>query len=136
MKKDLKKYSKKLWHFYWKDNSMASYIFFFIVTYILLKFVAFPLFLAVTGLSDVTAVMTESMVHTKDINKTYYSWMGEKEFNQSQLEAFPFNNGMYVGDVVFVYRIHDLDEIKIGVQLREMQIQDLHIMKKKFILEI
>ena len=106
--------AKKFWHIYWEDNSLLSYIVFFVVTYLVLKFVAFPVFLFATGLSDVTAVMTESMVHYKDINQTYYTWMLEHNFTMDEIEKFPFKNGLNVGDVVFVKRLKSPDEIKLG----------------------
>ena len=105
---------RKFWHIYWEDNSILSYIVFFIVAYLVLKFVAFPIFLFAAGLSDVTAVMTESMVHYKDVNHTYYEWMLEHNFTMDQIENFPFPNGLNVGDVIFVKKVHSPDEIKLG----------------------
>ena len=114
MKKKAKSYANQFWKLYWKDDTILSYIFFFIVTYLVLKFVLFPSFLFVTGLSDVTAVMSGSMKHDERINETYYEWMIDKGYTLEEMEDFPFSKGLNIGDIVFVKDTRSPEEITVG----------------------
>lgn len=99
----IKESLKRFWHFFWHEESIASYIVFFIVAYLLLKFVAFPIFLFALGLSDVTAVMSTSMVHTNpNFDATYYVWLEQHNITRAQTADWPFSNGLNIGDVIFV----------------------------------
>ena len=111
---DMKKRLKKFWHFFWHEESIASYIVFFIVAYIILKYVAFPIFLFAFGLSDVTAVMTTSMVHTNpNFENTYYGWLETRNISREQTMDWPFQNGLQVGDAIFVKKVKK-EEIQLG----------------------
>lgn len=102
---------KKIWHFLWHEESIASYVVFFIVAYLVLKFVAFPVFLVATGLSDVTAVMSTSMVHWQhNFDETYREWFNDRNITVSA--NWIFQDGLEVGDVVFVKKFDPTD---IGV---------------------
>ena len=97
---NIKNSLKKFWHFFWHEESIASYIIFFIVAYLVLKFVAFPILLVGTGLSDVTAVMTTSMVHWGgNFDETYHEWFKDRNIT---IADWAFQEGLEVGDVIFV----------------------------------
>lgn len=101
--------AKRTWNFVWHGESIASYVAFIIVAYLLLKFVAFPMFLYVFSLSDVVAVVSGSMSHKgANLNYTYYQWL---KFNNLSDASFPFKDGLEIGDAVAL--IHTRD-IKIG----------------------
>lgn len=106
----LKKTLKSFWKFYWKDNSLASYAFFIIFTYLALRFALYPGFLFIFGLSDVLAIMTPSMEHSGNENLYYYDYYESLGFNASE---FDFKNGINIGDVIFVkeYRQYSVGDI-------------------------
>ena len=72
---------KKIYHFLWVEESAWSYIAFILLSFIILRFVAFPVFLGVTGYSDVAAVITGSMKHEGvHFHHNFDQWL---EFNKS-----------------------------------------------------
>jgi hypothetical protein len=98
----MKSFLRKVWNFYWKGESVLSYAFFIIVTYLAFRFVLFPGFLLVTGLSDVVAIMSESMEHVGNEDAYYYQYFETNGYNRSVVDAFPYTTGLYVGDVLLV----------------------------------
>jgi hypothetical protein len=95
-----KDFWKRLWKFYWKDNSIASYVFFIVVTYVVFKFVLLPGFLFITGLSDVVAIMTSSMEHSDFVQYYYYTYFEELNYTSEEIDNFPYSEGLYIGDVI------------------------------------
>lgn len=106
----VKKNLKKVWHFLWEEESLASYIIFILIAFLVLRFIAFPGFLYFSGYSDVAAVVSPSMVHNDLTNHTFYGWLA---FNKISSEGWPFMNGLNVGDVIFVKKV-PAEEIKVG----------------------
>jgi len=100
----LKKAFRKFWNFYWKENSFLSYVFFIIFTYLAFKFVLFPGFLFITGLSDVLAIMTPSMEHSGNEQAYYYDYYSNLGYNSSE---FVFNKGLNIGDVILVKKFEN-----------------------------
>lgn len=109
----VKEVIKKVWNFLWKEESLASYIAFTIVVFLLLRFVAFPIFLFVTGYSDVAAVVSSSMEHNALTNYTFYRWLEFNGFNISEVRNWPYLDGLKVGDVVVVKKVPP-EEIHVG----------------------
>ncbi len=107
----MKKFLKKFWKFYWEDDSIISYIFFIIVTYIFLKYIALPAFLFVFGLSDVVSVMTTSMVHGSNTEKYFYDYYKDLNFSRNEINDFPFSKGLYEGDALI---IKEYDDFEVG----------------------
>lgn len=105
--KKLKKYLRKFWKFYWKDNTIASYLFFIIFTFVMFKFVLFPGFLLITGLSDVVAIMTNSMEHSDFEDYYFYDYYQGMNYTLEEVENFPYSNGLYVGDVILAKKTND-----------------------------
>lgn len=100
----VKKALKRFWKFYWKDNSFLSYVFFIVFTFLAFKFVLYPGFLLITGLSDVLAIMTPSMEHSGNESTyfvEYYENLGYSPDN------FEFNNGLNIGDVILVKKVEN-----------------------------
>jgi len=95
----VKKALRSFWKFYWKDNSFLSYVFFIVFTYLAFKFVLYPGFLLVTGLSDVLAIMTPSMEHSGNESAYFYGYYEELGYSP---DSFDFSNGLNIGDVIFV----------------------------------
>jgi len=111
----LKKTIKKFWNFVWKGDSILSYILFFIFAWIVLKilFIIVLWFLGLFfGVADLTVVITESMVHTGNINQTYYLWL---KSNNISLEHEAFPEGLYPGDLIVVMKIQNISEVNTGM---------------------
>jgi len=96
---DIKKSLKKAYDFVFKEESFLSYVVFIIFSFLVLKFVVYPVFLYIFNLTDIVAVLSPSMVHTGDIYTTYFNWLDNRDINYTD---FPFDSGLGVGDAVFV----------------------------------
>ncbi|MFQ5532054.1 MAG: hypothetical protein ACE5ES_05560 [Candidatus Nanoarchaeia archaeon] len=95
----------KVWNFLWNGESLASYVSFVIVSFVLLKFLFYPLFLYVFGLEDIVSVLSGSMLH----DGYYPQWYIENGFSQERVESWPFQNGLYVGDAVVIVPAEDVE---------------------------
>ncbi len=96
---NIKKALKSFWKFYWQDESLASYAFFIIFTYLAFTYIIYPGFLYLTGLSDILAIMTPSMEHSGNEEAYFFDYYESLGYNASN---FPFNKGLNVGDVIIV----------------------------------
>lgn len=98
-------------HWLWYGKSLTSHIAFLIIAYLLLKFIAYPVFLMAFGLNDVVAVLSNSMNHgSQTINYTFNEWLTFHGYNDSMINSWPLINGLSMGDVVTVIP----GDIKIG----------------------
>ena len=102
---------KRIWNFYWKDNSLLSYAFFIIVTYVAFKFVLFPAFLFITGLSDIVAIMSNSMEHSGFEEYYFYDYFNTINFTNAQINNLAYSDGLNVGDVILV---KPMDSYEVG----------------------
>jgi signal peptidase I len=105
---------KRIWHFLWEEESVLSYVVFIAVAFILLKFLVFPAVLFMTGYSDIAAVVSESMYHgSSNFNHSYNDWLDFNGYAPEQVSAWPYQNGLNVGDVIFVKKF-PAEQIKVG----------------------
>ncbi len=109
-KEVFKKFFRKFWKFYWEDNTLQSYIFFIVFTYLIYKFVLFPGFLWVFGLKDITSVLSGSMLHKGDFTQ----WYLENGFTLEEINSWPFQKGLNIGDAVIIKPIKNISELKVG----------------------
>ncbi|MBE5730003.1 signal peptidase I [Candidatus Parvarchaeota archaeon] len=95
-------------------ENIYSLIFYLVIFYVLLAYVIFPATYTFTPISDVSAVISSSMVHQQpQINVTYYGWLQSHGFNMSQVAEWPFPNGLPLGSLVVAYKV-PANDIKIG----------------------
>ncbi len=95
-------------------ENIYSLIFYLVIFYILLVYVVFPSVYAFTPISDISAVISPSMVHQQpQINLTYYGWLYSHGFNRSQVAEWPFPDGLPVGSLAIAYKVPAAD-IKVG----------------------
>lgn len=92
--------AKRFWDFFWHGKSIWSYIFFVIISFLFLRYIAYPGFLLLMGWRDIVAVLSNSMHHGTSINSTYYSWLESNGYYDYEHWIFP--NGLNIGDVVIV----------------------------------
>ncbi|MCD6576120.1 MAG: signal peptidase I [Nanoarchaeota archaeon] len=109
----VKKSLKKVWHFLWEEESVASYVAFIVIAFVVLRFLFFPAVLLVTGYSDVAAVVSSSMHHDSLTEHTFYDWLEFNGFNRSEVESWPYLDGLNVGDVIAVKKVPP-EDIHVG----------------------
>ncbi|MCD6403943.1 MAG: signal peptidase I [Nanoarchaeota archaeon] len=97
---------KRIYEFLFKEESIPSYVAFFALSFIALKFIIYPGFLILMGWKDIVAVLSPSMEHGNGIEYTYYRWFSERNMS---VEDFPFPNGLNVGDAVIVVPARDIE---------------------------
>lgn len=114
---------KKIWHFIWYEDSLASIIVNIILAIIIVKFIIYPsLGFILSTTHPVVAVVSSSMEH----NNNFDSWWGNnKEFylsyniSKSQFTNFPFHNGFNKGDIM----------VLVGVEPKNIKIGDVVVYK-------
>ncbi|MBT3865849.1 signal peptidase I [Candidatus Woesearchaeota archaeon] len=114
----LTKSLRKLWHFIWYDDSLASWLVNLVLAFVLVKFVIYPgigLFLGTQF--PIVAVVSGSMEHNGldfeswwDENKDWYE---EKEISNELFTSFKYKNGFNKGDIMFLKGVGPKD-IKVG----------------------
>lgn len=134
--KSVKKYLKQLWDYIWKSDSLGSYVLNFILAFVIIKYIFFP----VTGFVlnndyPIVAIVSGSMEHkitngaicdkqilnidTQSVSHdewwTYCGDYYEDNYAVSQdiFKTFPHSNGLNIGDIIILYG-KDPDDIKIG----------------------
>jgi len=114
----LKKAWKKIWHFIWEEDSLASWIVNILLAFILIKFIVYPgLGFILSTSHPVVAVVSGSMEHN---GLGFDEWWEENEAWYSDIEMakddfvnFHFRNGFNKGDIM-VLQGKDSSEIKLG----------------------
>ena len=101
---------KKIWHFIWKEDSLASWAVNIILAFILVKFVIYPGlgFLLKTSY-PVVAVVSGSMEHN---GLSFDKWWESREseykgygIKKEDFEKFPLKGGFNKGDIIILYGI-------------------------------
>ena len=115
----------KAWHFIWESNSIWSWIFDFILAFIFIKFILFPL-LSLTFSASLPMVIVESksMIHQGDFDEWWTGfgdWYGQNNISKEQFKTFSFTDGINKGDIIVVqgkesYDIGDIIVFKVAVQ--------------------
>lgn len=106
---------REAWNFLWHGESALSYLAFTIVSFITLSILyqVFLFFLGFFGVEDLFVVITSSMIHSNDINSSYYEWMRVHGYNQSQMSSWSFPEGLNLGDLVVVMKVRP-QELEVG----------------------
>lgn len=112
---------KKIWHFIWKEESLASWIANVILAFVLIKFIVYPGlgFLLGTGY-PIVAVVSGSMEHDGSFDQWWNSSCGSQtqmelyknyRIDKDQFTQFQFRHGFDKGDIMIV---KDGSKPKIG----------------------
>lgn len=119
---DFKKTLKKIWHFIWEEDSLASWIVNIIIAFILIKFIVYPgLGFALGTTHPVVAVVSSSMEH----DGSFEEWWNSNadcgyECTQGQLyesysitkeefKEYVFKNGFNKGDIMVLVKPKDVE---------------------------
>jgi signal peptidase I len=128
----LKHHSKKVWDFFWNEDSVSSWIANIIIAFIIIRFIVYPVLGAVLGTSfPIVAVVSESMEHGlhndilcgQKFNEFHESfdnywevcgeWYEDKGISKEQFSKFKMKNGFNKGDVIILSRAN-INNIKLG----------------------
>ncbi len=123
----IKKSLVDFWNFLWYSNSILSWILLFVLAFIIVKFIFFPLAsLILSSKMPFVIVESYSMQHCHSISNNklfgcsfdkywfyYGSWYEKNGIERSEFEKFKFKNGLNAGDIVVVkgkkqYEIGDI----------------------------
>tara|TARA_Y100000034_G_C6830955_1_gene375055 strand:- start:92 stop:751 length:660 start_codon:yes stop_codon:yes gene_type:complete len=128
----VKKHGKKLWNFFWYEDSVPSWVANIIVAFIVIRYVVYPLLGIVLGTSfPIVAVISESMEHGLHNNvicgqsfDEYHDsfdnfwdvcgpWYEKQGITKDQFSKYIFKNGFNKGDVIILWRANE-NNINIG----------------------
>lgn len=132
MRKTWKEHGKKTWHFFWHDDSFASWVANIAVAFLVIRFIIYPLLGIVLGTSfPIVAVVSESMehgLHEGRLCGNYYedfkesfdnywevcgAWYEKRGISKQQFRDFPFSDGFDKGDVIILWRANR-NNIEVG----------------------
>jgi len=125
---NLKEFTKKTWNFFWKEDSVWSWLANVVVAFVVIKFIIYPVLGVLLGTSyPIVAVVSESMEHGLYNNRlcdqylaefpesfdNYWevcgSWYEEQGIDKQQFQKFSFKNGFDKGDVIVLWRPSNLE---------------------------
>jgi signal peptidase I len=124
---------KKIWKFFWHNDSVASWLANVVVAFLVIRFLVYPLLGIILGTGfPIVAVVSESMEHSVDqhgiicgqhFEEYHYSynnywkscgeWYETRGITQKQFKKFPLTNGFNKGDVIILWRANTKN-IKLG----------------------
>ena len=108
---------KKIWHFIWHDDSLLSWIANFLLAFILVKWVLYPIIGLLLGTSfPIVAVVSGSMEHPAEDFETWWEnnkWYQEHNFTADEFATYTTPNGFNKGDIMVLYGTAPKD-IKVG----------------------
>ena len=132
MKEKLRHRGKKMWTFFWNDDSVWSWLANVIVAFLVIRFIFYPVLGIVLGTSfPIVAVVSESMEHGlyqerlcgiefieyRESFNNYWqvcgSWYQEQNISKEEFKEFPFPDGFNKGDVIILWRAHK-DNLHVG----------------------
>jgi signal peptidase I len=127
-----KKQAKRFWKFFWKDDSVWSWIVNLVVAFLVIRYIVYPVLGIALGTSfPIVAVVSESMEHGLDRNilcgqkfdelhesfDNYWdlcgSWYVNNNITKEEFSKFPLKNGFDKGDVIILWRANK-NNIDVG----------------------
>ncbi len=112
---------KKLWHFIWHEDSIASWIVNIILAIIIVKFIFYPVLGFFLGTSfPIVAVVSESMEHNLNFENW---WSSNNQFYESlnitkeEFLTYRFKNGFNKGDIIILTGAKDIKRGDVLVYL-------------------
>lgn len=128
----IRNHTKKIWNFFWNDDSIWSWLANILAAFLLIRFVVYPLLGIILGTSfPIVAVVSESMEHGlhndvlcgqkwdgfKESSDNYWEvcgpWYEERGISKSEFASFAFQNGFNKGDVIILWRANK-NNLNIG----------------------
>ena len=119
----VKHHAKRVWHFFWHEDSIPSWIANLVVAFLLIRYIVYPVLGIILGTSfPIVAVVSESMEHglhegvlcgqqLPDFHESFDnywlicgSWYENRNITKEQFLQYPFKNGFDKGDVIILWR--------------------------------
>ena len=109
---------KKIWHFIWYEDSLASWLVNLVLAFILVKWIIYPGFGLVLGTKfPIVAVVSGSMEHSGLSFENWWEekgkWYENKDFDKEEFRWYPFHSGFNKGDIMMLRGVKPKD-INIG----------------------
>lgn len=120
-KNKISEYASRVWKFFWKDDSIWSWLFSFVLAFLVVKFVFFPLLSVVFATSmPLVVVESSSMHHPGSVGKSITglaiseedsfenwwervkSWYEENDIEYSETDDWSFKTGLDKGDIILI----------------------------------
>lgn len=123
-----KEFSKKTWHFLWKEDSLLSWTVNIVLAFILIKFLIYPGLGLVLGTNlPVVAVISSSMEHdgsfdtwwqqpavcANNVRCTQQEWYAMHGITREDFEQYRFKNGFDKGDIM-ILKGADPERLQVG----------------------
>jgi len=113
----IKRTLKRFWRFIWNDNSVLSWVVSFILAFLLVKFVIYPLIGLAFGTSyPIVAVVSYSMEHDAKFENWWQEnkdWYEKIDITEEDFKGYIFKNGFDKGDII-ILRGTKAKNIKVG----------------------
>ena len=119
----IKRHGKKVWNFFWYEDSASSWVANIIVAFLVIRYLVYPSLGLILGTNyPIVAVVSESMEHGLHNNilcgeklenhpesfdnywKICGKWYEERGITKSEFSKFPLKNGFNKGDVIILWR--------------------------------
>src|SRR3989338_527057 len=119
----LRRHGKRVWKFFWHEDSIGSWIANIIVAFLVIRFIVYPLLGIILGTGfPIVAVVSESMEHGlhqgvicgqqfdefKESFDNYWqtcgAWHEEQGITKEKFLSFPLKSGFRKGDVIILWR--------------------------------
>lgn len=105
-KSEFIKLLRKIWWFIWEDDSFLSWVVNIVLSFILIKFLVYPVLGIVLGTPvPIVAVVSGSMEHDSSFSTFWNAQQGIYDgFNitSDDFSKYPFNNGFNKGDIMLL----------------------------------
>lgn len=109
-KKEEKSTFKKIWAFLWDSNSVWSWIIDFILIFLLVKFVVFPLFsLMLASSLPFVIIESGSMEHQGNFDSWFSlhgQWYLDNNISKETISSWKWNGGLDKGDIMIIQGNH------------------------------
>jgi len=128
----LRENSRKAWRWFWKDDSLWSWLVNVIVAFLVIRYIIYPLLGLALGTNfPIVAVVSESMEHGlhddllcgqkfdafQESFDNYWDicgkWYEDRGITKEKFAKFPFRDGFDKGDVIILWRANK-DNLQIG----------------------
>ncbi len=109
---------KRIWHFIWYDDSLASWLLNLVIAFVLVKFIIYPGMAVAFGTEfPIVAVVSGSMEHENLEFDDWWNkngkWYEDNGVSRADFSSYKFVDGFNKGDIMFLKGLEPQD-IKTG----------------------
>jgi signal peptidase I len=118
----VKYYCKKFWNFFWKEDSIWSWLANIVIAFLLIRYLVYPILGVILGTGfPIVAVVSESMEHgvhgglcgqpALNFHESFDNyweicggWYEKRGISREDFKDYPLRNGFDKGDVIILWR--------------------------------